>query len=215
MRIAIIGAGELGKLAAYHAKEDNGYEIAGFYDDFKPSKEFAGYPMLGKPESIPDDLASGAFDKIFIAIGYTQMAARRKYYRQFKSYVPMANILHSSCYVDRGSIIGEGVLILPSCSIDVGATIYDNVILTNRVTVAHHSEVGANSFIGPGVTIAGLVNIGESCFIGGAAMIRDAISIGCNSTVASGAVVVKNMPENSVSVGVPARQIKTNPALDI
>jgi len=214
MRIAIIGAGELGKAAAYHAITDSRYEIAGFYDDFNLADDFDGCPILGKPAAITTDLKKGMFDKIFIAIGYSQMAARTKYYQQLKGKVPMANIIHSSSYIDPSCKIGEGVFVFPGCTLDFEVQLGDNVLLNTGVTIAHHSRVEANSFFGPGVTVAGLVNIGESCFIGVGSTILDCLTIKANSTIGGGAVVIKDTNENSVSVGVPAKEIKSKQALN-
>jgi FlaA1/EpsC-like NDP-sugar epimerase len=40
MRIAIIGAAELGRLIAKHIENDSTNEIVGFYDDFKKMPYF-------------------------------------------------------------------------------------------------------------------------------------------------------------------------------
>jgi sugar O-acyltransferase (sialic acid O-acetyltransferase NeuD family) len=214
MRIAIIGAGELGKAVVHHAVTDAGYDIVGFYDDFNDADEFDGYPILGKPAAITDHFAARKFDEVFIAIGYSQMAARTRYHREFAGKVPMANIIHSSSYVDPSCKLGRGVFLFPGCTLDFGAELGDNVLLNTGVTIAHHSRVGANAFFGPGVTIAGLVNIGESCFVGVGSTILDCLTIGRNSTIGGGAVVINDTNENSVSVGVPAREIKIKPPLD-
>lgn len=211
MKIAIIGAGELGKLAAYHAHADSKFEIAGFYDDFNSAAEFYGYPILGKVENITKDFEEKAFDKIFIAIGYARMEARAKYYEMFKGKIPFANIIHSSSYIDASCKIGEGVFVLPGCVLDFEAELSDNVLLNTAVTIAHHSKVGENSFIAPAVQIAGLIDIRQNCFIGVGATIKDSITINKNSIIGAGAVVIKDTPENSTSIGVPAKVIKIQP----
>lgn len=208
MNLAIIGAAELGKLVAHHAAHDSRMNIVGFYDDFNDGQEFCNYPILGKASRVIKDFEGGRFEAVFIAIGYSQMKARVKYYEALKGRVPLANIIHSSSYVDRSCQLGEGVFILPGCSLDFEAAINDNVLLNTGVTIAHHSTVGKNSFVAPGCQIAGLVTIGENCFIGVGATIKDSITIHKNSTIGAGAVVIKDTPENSVSVGVPAKVIK-------
>jgi UDP-perosamine 4-acetyltransferase len=67
-----------------------------------------------------------------------------------------------------------------------------------------------NTFIGPGAHVAGLVNIGNSCFIGIGSTLKDCIIIGNNSVIGAGTVVLKDIPENSVSIGVPSRVVKYN-----
>jgi maltose O-acetyltransferase len=52
------------------------------------------------------------------------------------------------------------------------------------------------------------VTIGHNVWIGGRAVINPGVTIGDNAVVASGAVVVKNVPANAVVGGNPARIIK-------
>lgn len=87
-------------------------------------------------------------------------------------------------------------------------------------------RIGDNCFIAPGVhiytathpvnaqeRIAGIeygkpVNIGNNVWVGGRAVINPGISIGNNVVVASGAVVTKDVPDNVVIGGNPARILK-------
>lgn len=208
MRIAIIGAGELGKLVAHHACNDSEYEIVGYYDDYREGESFNELPLMGKVSNVLTDYTSNKFDKIFIAIGYAQMKSRAHYYEMFKGIVPLANIIHTSSYVDASCKLGEGVFISPGCVLDFGAEMGDNVLLNTGVTVAHHTKVGNSTFIAPGVQMAGLIVIEENCFIGIGATIKDCINIGKNCIVGAGAVVIKNINENSIAIGVPAKETK-------
>ena len=52
------------------------------------------------------------------------------------------------------------------------------------------------------------VNIGDNVWIGGGAIINPGVSIGNNVVIASGAVVTKNIPNNVVIGGNPAKIIK-------
>lgn len=54
----------------------------------------------------------------------------------------------------------------------------------------------------------GAPQIGDNCFIGAGAKIFDNICIGDNVTVAQNAVVTKDVPENCIVGGVPAKIIK-------
>ncbi len=213
-RLVILGAGALGELVAYHAKNDSDYQIIGFYDDYSEKNEFFNFPILGKTEKIIEDYKKNNFDYIFIAIGYKQMKARKSLFDKFKGIIPIATIIHSSCYVDDSCKIGEGVILLPRVVLDYGVEIGDNVLLNTGSVVAHHSTIGNNSFIAPGVNIAGYVKVASECFIGIGAIIVDMINIKENSTIGAGALVIKNLDENSVSIGSPAKIIRFNEKLD-
>ena len=54
------------------------------------------------------------------------------------------------------------------------------------------------------------VTIGNSVWIGGRAVIAPGVTIGNNVVIAAGAVVVKDVPDNVVVGGNPARIIKEN-----
>lgn len=53
------------------------------------------------------------------------------------------------------------------------------------------------------------IKIGRNCWIGSKVTILDGVTIGDNCIIAAGAVVTKNMPDNAVIGGVPARVLKS------
>ncbi|KPU52998.1 hexapeptide repeat of succinyl-transferase family protein [Pseudomonas fluorescens] len=118
-------------------------------------------------------------------------------------------------------VIGENVKINDYChigainSIEIG----DNCLLGSRVSIVDHEhgiyqafndcmqsdpaippdertlkgspiKIGARTWIGEGVVVLSGVNIGPGCIIG------------------ANAVVTKNIPENSIAVGIPAKVIR-------
>ncbi len=52
------------------------------------------------------------------------------------------------------------------------------------------------------------IKIGQNCWIGSKVTILDGVNIGSNCVIAAGAVVTKNMPNDSIIGGVPAKVIK-------
>nr|WP_324248840.1 DapH/DapD/GlmU-related protein [Streptococcus macedonicus] len=59
------------------------------------------------------------------------------------------------------------------------------------------------------IGIAKPVTIGNDVWIGGNVTILPGVTIGNNVVVAAGAVVTKDIPDNCVVAGVPAKMIKT------
>ncbi len=49
------------------------------------------------------------------------------------------------------------------------------------------------------------ISIGDNAWLGGGVIVCPGVTIGCNTVVGAGAVVTRNLPDNVVAVGNPAR----------
>lgn len=89
-------------------------------------------------------------------------------------------------------------------------TIGDNVHITDGVKFITH-DGGTLLYRDkiPDLEITKPIIVGSKVYIGNNAIILPGVSIGNNVVIGAGAVVTKDIPDNSVAVGVPARVIKT------
>lgn len=83
----------------------------------------------------------------------------------------------------------------------------------NGIIIHHRAKIGKKCVIHQQVTIGsngrgGVATIGENCFIGAGAKIIGGIIIGNNVKIGANAVVTKDVPDNCVVVGIPAKIIK-------
>ncbi len=65
--------------------------------------------------------------------------------------------------------------------------------------------IGETAEVGDNVTILQGVTLGDNVVVGAGAKIIGGFRIGANSRIGAGSVVVREVPENSVVVGVPGR----------
>jgi len=111
-----------------------------------------------------------------------------------------------------GVIIGNNVDIGSNSTIDRGTLdstfIGNNVRIDNLVQIAHNVIIGDNSIIAAQSGIAGSTKIGKNCIIGGQSGISGHLVIGNNVKIAGKSGVTKNIKDNSVVAGFPARDIK-------
>ena len=210
-RIAMVGSGELSDRLTYYF-EDTGFgRVVGSFDDFERAGTVKnGRPLLGKTEEIPAAFKKGAFDAVAIGIGYKHRRFRKEIYETLKSRgVPVATFVHPSSHVEKSALLQEGSIVLVDCTIDMHALIGENVIVSSRSFVSHHVKIGAHTFCGPAVNLAGNTEIGECCFLGINTTCIDGVRVGRNVQTAAGAVVTKDVPDDSLIAGVPAVVKKT------
>lgn len=208
-KLAIIGSGDLGQLMAYHAV-DSAFEVVGYYDDFQQAGSYIKEKIiLGNLNKIEIDYKNAIFDQIIIAIGYKHLAFKEQLFdRITKLGIPLANIIHSSAYIDKSVVVGTGIFILPHCTLDAGVRLGNCVLLNTGVVIAHDSVVDDFSFLAPAVAMAGYILVGKRCFLGINTTVIDNIKITDDTQTGGGCVITKNITEKGLYVGVPAQKIR-------
>lgn len=97
---------------------------------------------------------------------------------------------------------------IPPHTVDFGIKLYH----WGWMIVNSKAKIGKNLTIYPGVTVgaskSGVPTIGDNVFLGLGSKVFGDVTIGNNVIVAPNAVVVKNVPDNSIVAGVPAKVIK-------
>ena len=109
----------------------------------------------------------------------------------------------------RHITLGKNVFINHACSfLDLGGiTIEDDVMIGPKVNINsedHPIGVSARKTLVPGAVV-----IRQNAWIGAGATILAGVTIGKNSVVAAGALVSKDVPDDTVVGGVPAKFLKS------
>ena len=99
---------------------------------------------------------------------------------------------------------------MPNSVLDAECRIGDFCIINNNATVSHNTVLHNFVHVAINVAIAGGVTVGEGTLLGAGSIILPEITIGKWAVIGAGAVVTKNVPDNAVVYGNPARIIKIN-----
>ena len=91
---------------------------------------------------------------------------------------------------------------------NIGSTIIEREVkIDNLVHIAHGVHIESNSLIIAHAMIAGSVKIGKNTWVAPCSAIKQKVSIGDNVIIGLGSVVLKDVQNNEVVVGVPAKNI--------
>lgn len=198
-KVILIGTGGHAR-SVYDAALSMKIEICGFLDEYNVG-ECYGKPIFGtKPDQIPNY----RHYKYFVAIGDIQ--ARKRWYKYLKKMnLEIINIIDDSAIISCSSILGEGNFIGKMAIINAGVKIGDNNIINTKALVEHDCIVGNHTHLSTNSVINGHVVVQDGVFLGSGAVCIDHVNIGEYTTIGAGSVVIKDIPENSVAVGIPAR----------
>ncbi len=122
-------------------------------------------------------------------------------------------------------IISQTIRFFTGIEIHPGAKIGKNLFIDHGmgVVIGETSQIGENVTIYHAVTLGGISpsvdaerqrhekrhpTIGDNVVIGSGAQILGPIIVGKNSRIAANAVVIKDVPENSTMIGIPAKSVR-------
>ncbi|NJN61439.1 MAG: acetyltransferase [Coleofasciculaceae cyanobacterium RL_1_1] len=143
------------------------------------------------------------------AIGGSRGNDRLEIHRLFHSYgIEVKSLIHPTASVCLTATIGKGSQLLAQSLLAADAVIGKACILNHQASVDHECIIGDGVHLAPSSTLCGCVTLGNNVMIGAGATILPRITIGDNTVVGAGSTVTKNLPNNVVAIGTPARIVK-------
>lgn len=103
------------------------------------------------------------------------------------------SVIPAKCIIGKGSLFAHG---------GIGVVLHPDCVIGERVMIGQGVTIGGT--FGSGAPI-----VGSDVWIGPGVRILGDVKIGSNSIIGANAVVVRDVPENSVVGGVPAKLIRT------
>jgi sugar O-acyltransferase (sialic acid O-acetyltransferase NeuD family) len=207
-RAAIYGAGGHAKVVAEILRL-NGWQVIGFLDAANPKREgedFYGSKILGGDEVLEELLRSGVTNTI---VGFGDNRRRNATGERLVGMgFRLLTALHPNAICAGDASIGEGAVVAAGTVLGPSSRVGKNAIINSHASLDHDCIVADGAHVGPGAIITGFVEIGECAWIGAGAVIADHKRIAADAIVGAGAVVVKDVSEAVVVMGVPARVVR-------
>jgi sugar O-acyltransferase (sialic acid O-acetyltransferase NeuD family) len=185
--------------------ESCGYTVAGIFDNTMVGT-YCDCPVLGNDQDAAKHFSK--YGKIPVVITPDQPQLRSKLAAYYKTLgYSFVNLISPGARLSRSCHIGTGVVIQDMVNVSSNATIHDFVKLNSLCNIMHDSVIGEFSTVAPNAVILGRVTVGNHTYIGANATILPERKIGCSAIVGAGAVVTRNVIDNEIVVGNPAKKM--------
>lgn len=210
-KVVLVGSGQHARVVIYNIMAQGIYDIACFttHDPALVGTIYEGYEVGGTDNDLDALRNKYQTNKFFIAFG--DMKKRKQVYEHYVSNGWEAvNIIHPDAVVSKDAKIGKGVLIECGCLITPNPVIGDNVVVNTGSQVNHDNVVEDHVYIASGVILSGGVTIHENTLLDDGVVVTLGHSVGKNSLIGAGGIVTKDIPENTVAYGNPAKPIRSN-----
>lgn len=202
-QLIIIGASGHGKVVADIALKMNKWNSIVFLDDDKSKKTCLGFEVVGKFSDAHFYIDKADF---FVAIGSN--TTREKLQSSLeKQGASMATLIYPSAIVGIDVAIGNGTVIMAGVVINSSTRIGKGCIINTSATLDHDNAIEDYVHVSPGTKIAGTVKVGKGTWLGIGSVVSNNVKITSECIVGAGAVVVKDIIEPGIYVGVPVRKI--------
>ncbi len=203
--LVVVGAGGHGREVAHAFLQNHpARDFLGFLDDVCSGSTPEGWPIIGKV------LDWTTWKHAEFVVGINDPRAKRSVVNTMKSLgdPTWGSVIHPTVSVQASVKTGYGVVILGGVEVTVNITIGHFTSINRLVSLGHDCVLGDYTSIAPLASISGSVTLCQGVDIGTSAAIRQRLSLGGGCAVGMGAVVVKDVPPNTLVVGNPAKSLR-------
>lgn len=206
--VVIIGASGHGKVIADIIIK-SGDNVIGFLDDnfnLQNKKVFLDKTVIGLVSNC-EAIQEKNQEYLFV-VGIGDNYIRKEIFGKYRLNYYTA--VHPSAIISNQVQIGEGTVIMANAVVNANTNIGTNCIINTGSIVEHDNIIEDNVHISPNATLCGTVKVGKLTHIGANVTIKNNIKICSECIIGAGAVVVKNIVDKGIYLGVPAIKVGGN-----
>ncbi|MCR4615558.1 MAG: NeuD/PglB/VioB family sugar acetyltransferase [Clostridiales bacterium] len=208
--LAVYGVGGLGRevleLAKTINEKNKKWESFIFIDDGDVPGVVNGVSVYKYDEAVKK------FGKeIEIAMGIGEPRVREILFNKIAGDgIGTPTLIHPEVHIPESTVIGKGVVIQYGCFISCNVKIGDYVYIQPHCNIGHDDVLDKGCMISGFGNLAGIVHVGEFSYVGMSAAVKETVNIGSWSVVGMCSMVHKDIPDEMVALGNPARPIAKN-----
>jgi sugar O-acyltransferase (sialic acid O-acetyltransferase NeuD family) len=174
-----------------------------------PSTLVLGLPIVGDGDWLAAEAKKAEKGSLAVALGIGDNAARQRISRRcVAAGVEVVSAVHPAAVVARSAVIGGGAVLMAGAVVNPDAVIGTGAIVNTGAVVEHDCSVGIFAHISPNAALGGAARVGDLSHVGLCAAVLPGKAVGARSIVGAGAVVTRDLPDDVVAAGVPARVLR-------
>ena len=174
-------------------------------DDYKEiGEDINGYKVLGG-----NDYIDNYDQEVYVVCAIANYKIKKNIIQSIKNVnVKFANLIHPSVKLNKTVDIGYGCIIYQNSIITANISIGNHVIVSPKCGIGHDSIIKDYCALLWNVNVSGNVVLEEGVTMGSGSTIIQGRKVGRESFLGAGAVVIEDINEESVAVGVPTRYVE-------
>ncbi len=205
-KLVVYGLGDFAKAMRFYFERDTHYRVEAYCADspFIEKNVFDGLPVVAF-EDVQDSYPSDNF-KMFVAVGYSNMRARKvMYINACKKNYTFVNYISPHANIDASTIIGVNNVVLQGTQIEPLCTVGNNNIIWSSVNICHDTIIGSHCFFASQSLMGGFSKAGDNCFVGFNATVIQHVTLADETLVGTKSLILNDTKPYSKNIGIPAK----------
>jgi len=211
-QLVVVGASGFGRetldviVAHNEAHPESAFEVVGVLDDGPNERNLGrlaarGVPHLGRIDEYLSVHAPAAY---VLAIG--SPAVREALVARLDAAGwRAATVVHPSASIGTQQDWADGVVVCGGAQVSTNVKLGRHVHINPNASIGHDADLRDYVSINPAATISGEVVVQARALVGAGAIVLQGLTVGSDTVVGAGSVVTKDVPDDSVVIGVPGR----------